>query len=70
MCGFSILVKAKGWNGDTCQAANVNWLYPITDQFDTIISSQNYKNFTAYFYNLYQSVYRAHDLCVRNSNLR
>lgn len=60
--------QTKNWNNDNCKAANIDWLYPITDQFDTIITQQNYKNFTSNFYNLYQSVYRAHNLCVTGDN--
>lgn len=66
LCGFDILIKPKYWNNDTCKAANIDWLYPITDQYDTILTNQNYKNFTGNFYNLYQSVYRAQHLCISN----
>jgi hypothetical protein len=45
-CGFNILTKAKAWAQDTCQAANNDWLYPLTDQLDTIISKNLYLNFT------------------------
>ena len=67
-CGFDIMIKPRMWNNDTCKSANIDWLYPITDQFDTIISTKNYKNFTANFYNLYQSVYRAYNLCVTHAH--
>ena len=66
ICGFNILTKAKNWNSDSCQAANIDWLYPITDQLDTIITKANYLNYTAYFYTLYQSVYRAQNKCNPN----
>ena len=67
LCGFDILVKPKTMPKDTCREANIEWLYPITDQLDTIIGQNNYLNFTAYFYNFYQSVYRAHYLCTNNT---
>ena len=37
LCGFNVLSKAKQWAKDNCTAANINWLYPLTDQIDTYI---------------------------------
>ena len=65
VCDFNVLIKPKYWNGDTCAVANKDWLYPITDQLDTVLSKQNYLNYTAYFYNLYQSIYRAQYQCIQ-----
>ena len=66
LCGFDILTKPKQWGADTCKSANIEWLYPITDQIDDFIGRKDYVSFTASFYNLYQSVYRAHNLCIHS----
>ncbi len=63
LCGFNILTRANTWTKDTCQAANNNWLYPLTDQMDTYIIQKKYVNFTSTFYNLYQSLYRVKNVC-------
>lgn len=63
MCGFNILTKANPWANDNCQAASNNWLYPLTDQMDTYYIQGKYLNFTATFYNLYQSLYRVKNVC-------
>ncbi len=63
LCGFNLMVKASSWAKDNCDAANINWLYPLTDQMDTLIMQKKYLNFTANFYNLYQSVYRVKIIC-------
>jgi hypothetical protein len=60
-------VKANTWSKDTCIAANNNWLYPLTDQMDTLLIQKKYSNFTAAFYNLYQSLYRVKSVCNVNS---
>lgn len=67
--GFNVLVKAKTWSKDTCNAANMNWLYPLTDQLDTYISQKKYINVTESFYNLYQSVYRVKSVCNVSTTL-
>ena len=66
LCGFSILTKSKGWYNDTCEKSNKDWLYPVTDQLDDILKTGDYKGYTSYFYNFYQSIYRAQRLCVKN----
>jgi len=63
LCGYNILTKPNSWAKDTCQAANNNWLYPVTDQMDTYVIQKKYTNFTATFYNLYQSLYRVKSVC-------
>lgn len=63
LCGFNIMTKANTWAKDTCQSANNNWLYPVIDQMDTFITQKKYVNFTATFYNLYQSLYRVKSMC-------
>lgn len=63
LCGFSILTQANNWSKDTCNVANNNWLYPLTDQMDTYLIGKKYANFTATFYNLYQSLYRVKNVC-------
>lgn len=63
LCGYNVLVKANSFSKDTCQAANQNWLYPLTDQIDTLISQKKYINVTSAFYNLYQSIYRVKSVC-------
>lgn len=63
LCGFNILTKSNLWTKDTCQAANNNWLYPLTDQMDTYVIQNKFTNFTATFYNLYQSLYRVKSVC-------
>ena len=63
LCGFNVLVKASAFSKDTCQAANMSWLYPLTDQMDTYFLQKKYINITGSFYNLYQSVYRVKNVC-------
>ena len=67
ICGLNILFKPRMWNNDKSKSANIDWLYPITDQYDTIITTQNLKIFTANFYNLYQ-VYIGHIFYVLTIN--
>lgn len=63
LCGFNVLTKAKEWLKDNCTAANINWLYPLTDQIDNYIQKKSYINVTESIYNLYQSVYRVKSVC-------
>ena len=63
LCGFNIMTKANGWEKDTCQAANNNWLYLLTDQMDTYVIQNKFVDFTLTFYNLYQSLYRVKSVC-------
>lgn len=58
-----MLLQAKGYAQDSCDSETYDWMYPLTDQLDTMISKQLYNNFTANFYNLYQSVYRVKSVC-------
>lgn len=69
LCDFNILAKPSRLPNDNCNKANIGWLYPNADMYDTAIYKQNYLNYTGYFYMMYQSVARAQALCPNSIEL-
>lgn len=66
-CGFNPLIKAGTFPWENCQSANVDWLYPLADQYETLLSKKNILNYTGSFYLFYQSVGRAQRLCSNST---